>query len=130
MLWHLHYDQKWNNRQIAEKFRRTTCGIMVQLDQMYADKREHEDIECRKYLYTHNVQLMKRGKLKWSAGERRWVKTAEWEGKQGSDWDTEESSSEDDDEPIGWRQDRMLREQHKTEKSEKERAPRMSCSER
>merc|ERR1711994_62240 len=109
LVWNLHYEQHWNNQQIAEKFKRTECGIMVMIDIMYKDKREHEELVCKKYLYmdgkskdrTQNAKRWSEGK-RWSKAKGKWVKE---EKDDSSEYETETDS--EDDEPIGARMDRM-----------------------
>ena len=129
MIWYFHYSCHWNNLQIAEKFKRTDCGIMVQLDKMYKDKRDKEDLVNKKYLYQQNVDRVLKGEnevikpeRKWSEKLHKWIDVKVSKDEQDnnnhhkdrkiskrffdsddSDDESESDSDSDDDIPIGLR---------------------------
>merc|ERR1712129_285343 len=119
LMWNLHYDKHWNNQQIAEKFKRTECGIMVMIDIIYKNKREYQELVCKKWLYSHredgakshrtkNAKRWSQGK-RWSKAKGRWVKeVGEEEEEEDSEYETDTDS--EDDEPIGARMDRIRKE--------------------
>eukprot|EP01083_Nonionella_stella_P073059 197297_1 len=107
IIWNLHYEKHWTNLQIAEKFKRTECGIMVQIDKIYKDKRSHIDLVNKKYLYQKKVDAIVKGEKKWSEKEHKWKSVKE-------EMSEEDSSDDDDDEPIGLRMARVKQEQEET----------------
>eukprot|EP01084_Bolivina_argentea_P024306 45302_1 len=107
IIWNLHYEKHWTNLQIAEKFKRTECGIMVQIDKIYKDKRSHNDLVNKKYLYQKKVDAIVKGEKKWSEKEHKWKSVKE-------EMSEEDSSDDDDDEPIGLRMARVKQEQEET----------------
>lgn len=94
---------------------------MVQLDKMYKDKRDKEDLVNKKYLYQQNLDRVLKGEKelikpekKWSEKLHKWIdvklskeeedkKIKRYEDSDDSDDESESDSDSDDDIPIGLR---------------------------
>ena len=106
---------------------------MVQLDKLYKDKRDKEDLVNKKYLYQQNVdQMIKKGEKegikpekKWSEKLHKWIdsdtkvmkdevdkKIKRFEDSDDSD---ESDSDSDDDVPIGLRMNMKIESKMKPE---------------
>merc|ERR1712154_179771 len=103
IVWHLHYVENWDNMQIAQKFKRTDCGIMVQLDKMYKDKRDKEQLVMKKHLYQKHLDKIIKKERIWSEKEHKWVTIKEEESESEQEEEDESSSDEEDDIPIAQR---------------------------